>query len=426
LVIWASAPIIIPENKLGTLLNRPHPNKIRRTSLELISIGLLSLVVGIIGIALGIYVYSQSPTFPTSRAFLLSMFLFLVGAFLDFALLYAPNYDTALWVARALLFVVVLLFASILYLASFLPYERYSGWFEGKELMLAIIAVFSAVIAVMPVQTVSHTPAGWNADAGSFAFLIWTGIVISYITITIYMIHHACKDVKWEQTRKQSRLLSLSVASPALYAFAMEGAAAVDIEMPSILSPGFLVLATVMAYAILRYRLFLPPVQKEATIKGIKASDRNLDLDQKVLLIEEKRPVRSYRLFLAMLGKGKVGLVITRSYPEIVREQYNLQKTPVLWLAKQPGPNRIEPSNLSILQHVVKEYLRKGESAVIIIDSLEYILENNQEDKVMMMLYNLRDEILLTNSTLILSIDPDTMEESRIALLERDFQTIAA
>jgi hypothetical protein len=382
--------------------------------------------VGIIGIAMGIYVYSQSPDFPTSKAFLLSMTLFLIGAFLDFALLYAPNYETALWVARALLFVIVLLFASILYLASFLPYERYSGWFEGKELMLGIIAVFSAIIAVMPMNSVSEDRFGWNADAGSFAFLLWTGIVMGYISVTIYMVHHTCKDVKWEQTRKQSRLLSLSVASPALYAFAMQGAYAMNIEMPSILSPGFLILASVMAYAILRYRLFLPPVQKETAVKGIKNSDRNLDLDQKVLLIEEKRPVRSYRLFLAMLGKGKVGLVITRSHPEIVREEYNLQKTPVLWLAKQPGPNRIEPANLSILQHVITEYLRKGESAAIIIDSLEYILENNQEDKVLMMLYNLRDEILLTNSTLILSIDPDTMEESRIALLEREFQTIAA
>ena len=382
--------------------------------------------MGIIGIALGIYVYSQGPNLPTSKAFLLSMVLFLIGAFLDFALLYAPDYETALWVARGLLFVVVLLFASILYLASFLPYERYSGWFEGKELMLAIIAVFSAVIAVMPVNSVSQTPAGWNADADSFAFLIWTGIVIGYISVTIFMVHHTCKDVKWEQTRKQSRLLSLSVASPALYAFAMEGAAVVNIDMPSILSPGFLVLASVMAYAILRYRLFLPPVQKEAVVRGIKSSDRNLDLDQKVLLIEEKRPVRSYRLFLAMLGKGKVGLVITRSHPDIIREEYNLQQTAVLWLAKQPGPNRIEPSNLSILQHVITEYLRKSESVVIIIDSLEFILENNSEDKVLMMLYDLRDEILLTKSTLILSIDPDTMEESRIALLERDFQTIAA
>jgi len=375
---------------------------------------------------MGIYVYYQSPSFPTSKAFLLSMTLFLIGAFLDFALLYAPNYGVALWTARALLFVVILLFASILYLASFLPYEHYSGWFEGKELMLAIIAVFSAVIAVMPVNSVSQTPAGWNANASSFAFLLWTGIVISYILVTIFMIHHTCKGVKWEQTRKQSRLLSWGVASPALYAFAMEGAAAVNVEMPSILSPGFLLLASILAYAILRYRLFLPPIVKETDIKGVKLSDRNLNLDQKLLLIQEKRPVRSYRLFLAMLSKGKVGLVITRSHHEMVREEYNIQKTPVLWLAKQPGPNRIEPANLSILQHVVTEYLRRGEKVAVIIDSLEYIMENNSADKVLMMLYNLRDEIVLSDSTLILSIDPDTMEESHMALLEREFETVSS
>lgn len=392
----------------------------------MLSIGLLSPIVGIIGIGMGIYVYEQGPTFPTSKAFLLSMILFLVGAFLDFALLYAPSYDVALWVARALLFVVVLLFASILYLASFLPYERYSGWFQGKELMLVIIALFSATVAVMPVDSVSWTPAGWNANAGSFAFLVWTSVVMGYITVTIYMVHRTCKGVKWEQTRKQSRLLSLGVASPALYAFAMEGATAANVAMPSILSPGFLLLAAVLMYGIRRYRLFLPPIAKETEVKGVKLSDKNMNLDQKLLLIEEKKPTRSYRLFLAMLSKGKVGLVITRSHPEMVREEYNLHKTPVLWLAKQPGPNRIEPSNLSILQHVVTEYLHEGEKAAVIIDSLEYIMENNPADKVLMMLYNLRDEIILTDSTLILSIDPETMEESRMALLEREFQTFKA
>jgi archaellum biogenesis ATPase FlaH len=75
---------------------------------------------------------------------------------------------------------------------------------------------------------------------------------------------------------------------------------------------------------------------------------------------------------------------------------------------------------------VVTEYLRRGEKVAVIIDSLEYIMENNSADKVLMMLYNLRDEIVLSDSTLILSIDPDTMEESHMALLEREFETVSS
>lgn len=393
--------------------------------MELISIGLLSPIVGMIGVGMGIYVYRQSPGFPTARVFLMSMWLFFMGAFLDFALLYAPSYNSALWIARAELFVVILLFASILYLASFLPHERFSGWFRGKESMLAIIAILSATIAVMPVNDVVSTPFGWGVT-GTAAFIVWTVMVLSYVFITIYMVHKTCKGVKWERTRKQSQLISLGVLSPVLYAFVYRGIETIDANVPFILSPGFLLLACIFAYGIMRYRLFLPSAVKETDIKGVKRKDKELAESAKFLMVEEKRPERSYRLFLGLLANGKHGLVITRSHPDLLREEYRIEKTPVLWLAKQPGPNRIEPANLSILRQIITEFVKKGTNAAVIIDSLEYIMENNPPDEVMLMLYNLRDEIQVNNSTLVLSVDPDTMDSQYVALLEREFQVITA
>lgn len=374
---------------------------------------------------MGIYVYRQSPGFPTARVFLMSMWLFFMGAFLDFALLYAPSYNSALWIARAELFVVVLLFASILYLASFLPHERFSGWFRGKESMLAVIAILSATIAVMPVNDVVSTPFGWGVT-GTAAFILWTVIVLSYVFVTIYMVHKTCKDVKWERTRKQSQLISLGVLSPVLYAFVYNGIELIGANVPFILSPGFLLLACIFAYGILRYRLFLPSAVKETDIKGVKRKDKELAESAKFLMVEEKRPERSYRLFLGLLANGKHGLVITRSHPDLLREEYRIEKTPVLWLAKQPGPNRIEPANLSILRQIITEFVKKGTNAAVIIDSLEYIMENNPPDEVILMLYSLRDEIQVTDSTLVLSVDPDTMDSQYVALLEREFQVITA
>lgn len=398
---------------------------IKADELELISIGLLSPIVGMIGVGMGIYVYRQSPGFPTSKAFLLTMWLFFIGSFLEFALLYAPGYDAALWIARAELFVVVLLFASIFYLASFLPHERFSGWFRGKENMLAIIAVLSAIIAVMPTNSVIETSQGWGVT-GSTPFLVWTGAILSYITVTIYMVHHTCKDVKWERTRKQSQLISLGVLSPALYAFTFLGLEDFYMNMPFVLSPGFLLLAGIFAYGIMRYRLFLPPLVKETELRGVRRKDKEMAESTKFLMVEEKRPDRCYRLFLGLLANGKHGLVITRSHPDLLREEYRIEKTPVLWLAKQPGPSRIEPANLSILQQIVTEFMHKGNNAAVIIDSLEYIMENNPPEEVIMMLYDLRDEIHVTDSTLLLSVDPETMDPQYVALLEREFQTIAA
>jgi hypothetical protein len=240
------------------------------------------------------------------------------------------------------------------------------------------------------------------------------------------MVYTTCKGVKWERTRKQSQLIALGVLSPVLYALALSVLEGFVTDMPSILSPGFLLLACVFAYGIMRYRLFLPSAVKETDIKGVKRRDKEMAESAKFLMVEEKRPERSYRLFLGLLANGKHGLIITRSHPDLLREEYRIEKTPVLWLAKQPGPNRIEPANLSILQQIVTEFMKKGANAAVIIDSLEYIMENNPPEEVMMMLYDLRDEILVTNSTLVLSIDPETLDPQYVALLEREFQVLAS
>jgi hypothetical protein len=319
----------------------------------------------------------------------------------------------------------VLLFASILYLASFLPHERFSGWFRGRESMLVVIAILTATIAVMPLNDVVHASAGWSATGG-VAFLVWTSIILCYVIVTIYMVHKTCKGVKWENTRKQSQLLSLGVASPVVFGFVYQILVSFNEDVPSILSPGFLALAIIFAYGIMRYRLFLPSAVKETEIRGVKRKDKEMAESAKFLMVEEKRPERSYRLFLGLLANGKHGLVITRSHPDLLKEEYRIEKTPVLWLAKQPGPNRIEPANLSILQQIVTEFMKKGTNAAVIIDSLEYIMENNPPDDVIMMLYDLRDEILVTNSTLVLSVDPETMDPQHIALLEREFQVLVA
>ena len=393
--------------------------------MDLISIGLLSPVAGIIGITMGIYVYEKSPTLPTSKVFLLSMVLFLIGAFLDFALLYASTDEMALLMAKAMLFDVVLLFASILYLASFLPYERTSGWFQGKEVWLAGVALLSAFVSVIPADSVSYSSQGWSVDS-SLAFVLWTGIVVIYIAITIFMVHRTCKGVKWERTRKQGRWLSMGVASPALYAFFIQGLSSIDINLPFTLSPGFLVLAIVLAYGILRYRLFLPPAAKESGVKGKRAFKQEITLDQNLLLLEEERPAGSYQLLLNMLAQGRIGLIITRSHPDMVREEYKLERTPVLWLAKQPGPGRIDPSNLMIMKQIIIEYLHQGEKAAVVLDGLEYLMHNNPPERVMVMLNDVCDAMVASGSTMVLSVDPKTMEPRYLALLEREFKLVAA
>lgn len=393
--------------------------------MELIPIGLISPSVAIIGIALGVYVWLKGPQLPTTRAFFLSMGLFVTGTVLDFGLLIANDYQVALWLARAMLFDIVLLFASTLYLASFLPYERFSGWFHGREIPFAVLAVVSAVLAVLPLDAVTNSGQGWD-ETGSLAFAVWTSVVMAYIIITIYMLHRTSKGVRWTKTRKQVRLLSLSLISPVLYALFLQGLYSMDISTSSSLSPGFLLLAIVMAYGILRYRMFLPPLAQELQLNGAGSPENQIQLGRGLLLVEEKHPVLSYQAFLSVLAQGSAGLIITHSSPEMIRQDLKLEKTPVLWLASQPGPSRIDPANLLMIKQIVLDFLGKAKKAAVILDSLEYLMQNNPPQKVMFMLQDLSNEVLGSTSTLILSIDPLTIEPAYLAILEREFQLVVA
>jgi hypothetical protein len=61
---------------------------------------------------------------------------------------------------------------------------------------------------------------------------------------------------------------------------------------------------------------------------------------------------------------------------------------------------------------------------VVAIDGLEYLISNNGPGKVLRLLYGLRDEILISQSRMLVTLDPDVLDFKDLAFFERDFQVI--
>jgi archaellum biogenesis ATPase FlaH len=94
-----------------------------------------------------------------------------------------------------------------------------------------------------------------------------------------------------------------------------------------------------------------------------------------------------------------------------------------MWLAETPGPDRVDPSNLQLLAHMIMGYVRKGPS-VIALEGLEYIILNNDLNKVLRFLGQLRDEIIVEGSILLISVDPRTLTERQKAIMERELEVV--
>lgn len=125
-------------------------------------------------------------------------------------------------------------------------------------------------------------------------------------------------------------------------------------------------------------------------------------------------------------GNKTVGMAVTRQHPDLVRQKYGLENTPIFWLATRAGEGVISPTNLGILTHTMIKFVEDHENGVILLDGLEYLVSNNDFNKVLRVIDQVNDHISQSGSRLILPVDPRAFEPRELALLERNMERISA
>jgi hypothetical protein len=113
------------------------------------------------------------------------------------------------------------------------------------------------------------------------------------------------------------------------------------------------------------------------------------------------------------------GLCFTVDSPEITRQKYLLQTTPVFWISKH-GTNSINPSNLEVIADIVKDFTRKSKNPVVLLDGLEYLVIINGFIPVLKFLYDVREWIILHDAFFIFPVSPPAFNEKELALIQRD------
>lgn len=182
-------------------------------------------------------------------------------------------------------------------------------------------------------------------------------------------------------------------------------------------------------------------------VEDVKRSGfRVYDIPRGVYLIEEERPGPAFNLFSELVtlplhpdveipGRAESasetleyliprGLVVTREYPDLIRKNYNLQVTPIVWLTETPGEMRIAPTSLAVLTDTVARFMESNPNSIVLVEGIEYVITFNDFKKVMRSLDTLNETAWVTRSRLILTIDPRAFDERELALLERDRRVV--
>jgi archaellum biogenesis ATPase FlaH len=96
-----------------------------------------------------------------------------------------------------------------------------------------------------------------------------------------------------------------------------------------------------------------------------------------------------------------------------------------MWLTDQESDKEtvVSPSLEGII-YIIEEFLSREKNSVLLLDGMEYLIGNNGFNPVLRFLRRLIDKISETQTILIITISPATVDERELKLLERELEPI--
>jgi hypothetical protein len=77
-------------------------------------------------------------------------------------------------------------------------------------------------------------------------------------------------------------------------------------------------------------------------------------------------------------------------------------------------------SNFNSIVNAIEEFLLGGENKMVLMDGVEYILGADEMIKYVGFISSLREKLKMNNSCLLIPVDPKTLSEKELSLLERE------
>ena len=141
--------------------------------------------------------------------------------------------------------------------------------------------------------------------------------------------------------------------------------------------------------------------------------------DSSSYLVREATPEEAYRLFLIAQTTGKKGMIITRLFPQKVRERFGLTDLPILWLSNVGKEDSIRPKDIEKLSLAAEQFLSR-EKGVVLLDAVEYLVTNNNFLTVLRLVQSIRDQVAVNKGVFLISVNPSTLDGHQMTLLERE------
>jgi isoleucyl-tRNA synthetase len=142
-----------------------------------------------------------------------------------------------------------------------------------------------------------------------------------------------------------------------------------------------------------------------------------------IYLVKEEREQRALNMFISTMREGRPGLCVTRTFPDKFRESYDLGDATLLWLSNIGKEDSIRPKDLEKLSLSLEKFVTET-GGVVLLDGLEYLITNNNFIIVLRLLQALRDVVAMNKSTMVVNVNPATLDSNQLNLLEREVDSV--
>jgi len=144
-------------------------------------------------------------------------------------------------------------------------------------------------------------------------------------------------------------------------------------------------------------------------------------------LFTERSVAHAFETLKRLMSEGRRAIVISRTHPSRVQQVHGVD-CPMMWIAKTTRPAggviSLEPTRLMKIHSTVSDFIKANPGSVVLLDGLEYLITENGFGPVMKTIQLTNEEVAMTNSFLLVPIDPRTLEIQQLGYLEREFSSL--
>jgi hypothetical protein len=252
-------------------------------------------------------------------------------------------------------------------------------------------------------------------------FILWVLFWMLYIGSGVLILAMDLKDKKSGQ-RQIFRTLLIGILIPTIMNSFAEGID-MDLGIPTLLTSHLALILFLLFFelAIYRRRIFVL-IPKKEHIKD-EAGRPKLDLPPgHIYRLESEPPSVIYDFFRHLVISDLYGLVISRKPPNIVKEETCLIETPMVWISSTPknGIRTVAPSEIGQIVQIMKEFIKKAEGTVVLIDGLEFLIFENGPKITLTALFLLSEIVATSNTRVIIPVDIVAIDPGTLALIQKE------